>query len=369
MRFMIVDTVYPGFINWLYNEREPGLAGKSFAEQYEAQVQGFFHTAGAWAPALRALGHEVLDVSANNTPAQLRWMVENDRFDRLKTLSDGLVFGNFVLRQNQGVNWQVAVVAEQVRRFRPDVLLCANLYMFDDSFLAMVEGHYGKAVGQHAAVMPGNSLKRYDLIISSLPNQVRAFAEQGVRAALIGLAFDERLLAKLEDRGRIHDLAFVGQISAAHANRARFMADVARELPVAFWGDADWPPGIDSAGLRLERRPPLWGLPMYQTLRDCRMVLNNHLDAAGEWANNLRLFEVTGVGSLLVTDNKRNIRDYFEPDHEIVVYDDARDCVAKVKDLLRDHDRIEAMAKAAQARVLRDHTYARRLADLLPLLA
>jgi spore maturation protein CgeB len=369
MKFMIVDTVYPGFINWLYNEKEPGLSGRSFAEQYEAQVQGFFHTAGAWAPALRALGHEVLDVSANNAPQQLRWMAENDLFDRLKTLSDGLVFGNFVMRQQQPVNWQVAVVAEQVRRFRPDVLLCANLYMFDDAFLNMVAGSYGKAVGQHAAVMPGNSLKRYDLIISSLPNQVKAFSDQGIRAALVGLAFDERLLPKLENRGRLHDLAFVGQISASHANRAQFMAAVAREFPVSFWGDAQWPAGINPSELKLERRPPLWGLPMYQTLRDCRMVLNNHLDAAGEYANNLRLFEVTGVGSLLITDNKRNIRDYFEPDQEIVVYDDAEDCIRKVKDLLRDPDRIEAMAAAGQRRVLADHTYHRRLRDLLPLLA
>jgi len=368
MRFLIVDSVYSGFLNWLYSERAPGLAGRPFAEQYDAQVNGFFHTAGAWAPALRALGHEVLDVTANNPSMQMRWMLENDLLDRLKTFSDGLLFGNFVLQQHQEVDWQTMIVVEQVKRFRPDVLLCANLYMFDDRFLSLVSGHYGKAVGQHAAVMPGNSLQRYDLIISSLPNQVEAFAAQGIRSELVGLAFDERLLPHLEERGRRHDLAFVGQVSAAHAGRARFLADVARELPVSFWGDAQWPADIDTAALRIETAPPLWGLPMYQTLKDCRMVLNYHLDAAGEYANNLRLFEATGVGSLLVTDNKRNIRDYFEPGEEIVVFDDAADCVGKVRDLLRDPDRIERMAQAAQRRVLAQHTYHNRVQDLLALI-
>ena len=68
---------------------------------------------------------------------------------------------------------------------RPDVLLCANLYLFDDDFLASVDGCYGKAIGQHAAVMPRNSLSRYDAIISSLPNQVAAFRAAGIRAELI----------------------------------------------------------------------------------------------------------------------------------------------------------------------------------------
>lgn len=368
MRVLIVDTVYPDFLNWLYNEREPGLANRSFAEQYRAQVNGFFHTAGAWAPALRRLGHEVLDVSADNPWAQMRWMIENDLLDRLKQFSDGLVFGNLVLPQRHDFDWQVMVVAEQVKRFRPDVLLCANLYMFDDRFLALVAGHYGVAVGQHAAVMPANSLKRYDLIISSLPNQVKAFADQGIRSALVGLAFDERLLPHLPTGEREHDLAFLGQVTPSHEGRARFLARIAEELPITLWGSTAWPAGIDPARLKLDIRPPKWGLSMYQTIRQCRKVLNYHLDAAGDYANNLRLFEVTGVGSLLVTDNKRNIRDYFEPDQEIVTYDNAADCVAKLKDLARDPERAEQIARAGQARVLKDHTYHNRVHDLLALL-
>ncbi|RJF76792.1 hypothetical protein D3877_28310 [Azospirillum cavernae] len=368
MRFLIVDTVYDGFLQWLYNTRAPGLAVRSFDEQYRAQVDGFFHTAGAWSEPLRALGHEVLDITANNAPQQVRWMVENDRLDAAKTLSDALVFGGYSLRQKQDFGWQRGFVAEQVRKFRPDVLLCANLYMFDDAFLETVKGSYGVAVGQHAAVMPRNSLKRYDLIISSLPNQVAAFKEQGIRSELVKLAFDERLLLQLADHGKPHDLAFIGQISSHHRGRARFIADVAQELPVSFWGSASWPEDIDPSALKITSNPPLWGLPMYQALKDCRMVLNFHLDAAGDYANNLRLFEVTGVGSVLVTDNKRNIRDYFDPGREIVVYDDAPGCIAAIKRLQSAPDELDAIAKAGQQAVLSRHTYHHRVRDLLPLL-
>jgi hypothetical protein len=365
MRFLIVDTIYGGFLQWLYNERHPGLAGKSFAEQYDAQVQGFFHTAGAWSEPLRRLGHQVLDVSANNAPQQLRWMAENDLMGVAKTYSDGLTFGGYTLRQKQEVNWQVAFVAEQVKLFRPDVLLCANLYLFDDSFLAMVEGHYGKAVGQHAAVMPRNSLSRYDLIISSLPNQVQAFREAGIRAELLGLAFDERLLPHLEDRGRRHEVAFIGSVSGDHRGRAAFLAETARHHALDFWGNAQWPQGTDLSGTTIRPNPPLYGLPMYQVMRDCRMVLNYHLDAAGAYANNLRLFEATGVGSVLVTDNKRNIRDYFEPGAECVVYDDAADCIRQLTHLKAHPDEAEAIARAGQRRTLGSHSYHHRVGPLL----
>lgn len=268
MRVMIVDTVYTGFLQWLYSERHPGLASSTYAEQVEAQVQGYFHTAGAWRPALEALGHEVMEVTANNAPQQLRWMIESDRLELAKKMSDGLMFGGYVLRQKQGVSWQVAVVSEQVKAFRPDLLLCANLYMFDDAFLTMVAGHYGKAIGQHAAVMPRNSLKKYDLVISSLPNQVVAFREAGIRSELLGLAFDDRLLPYLADNGRRHEVTFVGSVSPHHLGRARFLSEISRAMPINFWGSLEWPTGVDTSKLDISCHQAVFGLPMYQILRD-----------------------------------------------------------------------------------------------------
>ena len=43
----------------------------------------------------------------------------------------------------------------------------------------------------------------------------------------------------------------------------------------------------------------------------------------------MRLYEATGMGSLLLTDRKDNLRQLFEEDHEIVTYEskeEALDC-------------------------------------------
>ncbi|HYD70503.1 CgeB family protein [Azospirillum sp.] len=370
MRFLVVDTIYEGFLHWLYQQREPGLAGKSFQEQYETQEKAFFHSASAWAAPLRALGHEVLDVSANNAAMQVRWMVENGLADELRRCADTFQFGGFQVRQQVALgNWQRAIVAAQVRAFRPDVLLCANLYMFEDSFLDSVKGFYGKAVGQHAAPMPKTSLSRYDLIISAGPAQIQEFRARGLRCEKVALAFDERLLPHLEERGKRYEVGFTGQLSAAHSERVRLIVELARAVPIDLWGEVAWPEGFDAASLKLTVRPPVWGLDMYQALKDCRMALNKHIDVAGPYAVNLRMYEVTGVGSLLVTDNKSDIREYFQPDEEIVVYDDVRDGVAKIRDLMSRPEDVARLAAAGQRATLTRHSYRHRVQDLLALAA
>jgi hypothetical protein len=42
---------------------------------------------------------------------------------------------------------------------------------------------------------------------------------------------------------------------------------------------------------------------MYRVLECSKIVINHHGDVA-PWANNLRLFEATGTGALLLTDWK-----------------------------------------------------------------
>jgi len=78
----------------------------------------------------------------------------------------------------------------------------------------------------------------------------------------------------------------------------------------------------------------------------------------------MRLFEATGVGSCLVTDWRKNIRELFEPDREVVTYRSPEECVEKATWLL-DHprERLE-IARAGQARALKDHTFVPRGAQL-----
>ena len=109
---------------------------------------------------------------------------------------------------------------------------------------------------------------------------------------------------------------------------------------------------------------PLYGIEMMKALSKCKIGFNSHAGIAGEHAANIRLFEVTGVGSCLLTDYKKNINDFFEPDKEVVTYSSSEECVEKVNWLLSHPDELKQIAVAGQKRTLKDHTFKRRAETL-----
>jgi len=103
---------------------------------------------------------------------------------------------------------------------------------------------------------------------------------------------------------------------------------------------------------------------MYQVLRDSLLTLNHHGDV-GPYANNLRLFEATGVGTLLITDWKENLAEMFEPGKEVIVYRTPEECAELIKYYLEHDDERQAIARAGQQRTLREHTSYQRMQDLV----
>jgi spore maturation protein CgeB len=124
------------------------------------------------------------------------------------------------------------------------------------------------------------------------------------------------------------------------------------------------PPGPVAKSMRREYpgrlHEPVIALEYFKVLARSKINLNNHIDCAGEFAGNIRLFEATGVGSCLMTDWKVNLPEMFEPDVEIVTYRTADECAEKVRYLLDHEDELRSIAAAGHRRTLRDHTYRKR---------
>ena len=76
MRFLILDTDYPAFLDWLYAEN-PALHEKPFDEQLRVHTDACFGQAGFCASNLRALGHEANDIHVNNEFIQKQWAREH----------------------------------------------------------------------------------------------------------------------------------------------------------------------------------------------------------------------------------------------------------------------------------------------------
>ncbi len=107
---------------------------------------------------------------------------------------------------------------------------------------------------------------------------------------------------------------------------------------------------------------------MYNLFSGSKIVLNYHVGVAGNYAGNMRLFEVTGIGSCLLTDNKKNMSDLFDIDNEVVVYDNAEDCIRKANWLLEHEENRKQISAAGHARTLKSHTIENRCGLIVEIL-
>jgi spore maturation protein CgeB len=88
--------------------------------------------------------------------------------------------------------------------------------------------------------------------------------------------------------------------------------------------------------------------------------------AANGWSPATRVFEAAGAGACLITDEWQGIEEFLEPDQEVLVASDGREVAEHVRSL--DELRAGVIGEAAVKRVLAEHTYARRAAQVDDLL-
>lgn len=354
MRFLILDTCYPAFLRAHYGRR-PGLELRPYDEQWRALMDTFFGTADSYSHALGELGHDAHEVVANAAPLQLAWARERGarrppRLDRRR-------------------EW---IVEAQAAEYEPDVVYVQNLHHFSRRLLGRLRARGARIVGQIASEPPApGKLRAFDLVVTSFPHFVDRFRALGVDSAYLRIGFDPRVLARLEASGATrerHGAVFVGALNRTqHREGNALLERAARRVPIDFWGYAarGWPPG---SPLRTRYRGEAWGLEMFRVLYESKLALNRHIGVAETFANNMRLYEATGVGTLLVTDAKRNLHELFAPGREVVAYEGEDELVECVRHYLEHDDERRAIARAGQERTLREHTYRHRMQELLAIL-
>jgi spore maturation protein CgeB len=258
----------------------------------------------------------------------------------------------------------------QIEEFKPDVIYNMAMGTVSSSFLNEAKRRVkASVVGQFAETITNatSDLSAYDLILSSLPNLVDRFTTLGARTAYFRLGFEPTILDIVERQQPRNEVVFIGGFSGVHSPASRILDDAARSLPtLRVWGF-----GVDglptgSALRRAYQGKPLFGRAMYEELAASKITVNRHASSvAGSFANNMRLYESTGVGTALITDQKLNLPDIFEPGREVLTYVSADDLVKQVTVLLKDEDRRQELATAGQKRTLSEHTYAHRMEELI----
>ena len=342
---VFINTYYPAFLEAHYQQHPELLAAPHAVQKARLQATCFgdsdFYSRG-----LEQAGWRASDIIANCGPLQSAWAREG-----------GLALPDYL-----------DVLVEQLRRQRPDVIYLQDLSLASTEILARLRPLADLIVGQIASPVPPNAdLKGLDVIFTSFPHFAARFRQSGLTAYYQPLAFDPRVLDLPPTEADPYALTFVGGISPHHPAGTELLTAMAAATPIAIYGyGAELLP--PSSRVRTRHLGEAWGEKMFGVLRASRITVNRHIAVAENNANNMRLFEATGCGALLITDYKTNLGELFEIGKEVVAYRSPEECIALCQYYLGHPDEAAAIARAGQERTLRDHTYARRMRDTAEIL-
>lgn len=339
-RIVVVDTYYDAFLRNL-----PPLQ-KSYDEELRALLDRGFGTFDAYSHNLKPYGWEVLDIVANYEPLQRLWARENDQSDIATT-------------------W--AVTLKQLERFQPDVVFMQDLSYFPPPFFRQLKKRGWLLAGQCSCPLPDpEHVAEFEILFSSFPHHVRTFREMGVQAEYLPLAFDPRMWTEETFYGeRDIDIAFVGGLGRSSHWKAGTDAleQVARVFGQRFQWRGYGRDNVDnSSPLAKCYRGQAWGKEMYAIYGRSKIVVNRHGEVAQGWANNLRMYEATGMGALLMTEAAPNLERMFPAD-AIVTYANPDELCTRISYFL-DRDGAQAIARKGQQWTLAYHNYAQRMATV-----
>ncbi len=350
MRILILDTYYPAFLTHFYR-KHPEALRKSYAEHKAALFAECFGTADFYSKNLKKLGHHAEEIIVNNEALQKQWAREH------------------TIRTYFTLHRQEKILEAQIQEFKPDVLYCQNLNVPNAQFLGRIKKCVKIIVGQVASpvVFDKKALDAFDLITTSFPHFVERFRNIGIASEYFKIGFEPSVLDKLAPSQKKYNAVFVGGISKRHADSIDAFEYLAHNTDIDFWGYGakELPSG---SPIRKKHRGEAWGIEMYDILRKANISVNRHIDAAENFANNMRLYETTGVGTMLITDHKNNLGELFEIGKEAETYRTKEELLEKIKYYLAHEEEREKIARAGQERTLKDHAYEARMKELVSIL-
>lgn len=260
-----------------------------------------------------------------------------------------------------------------IKNLEPDIVYCQDLNALSYQQISYLKSRGTKVVAQHSCPWAGDeTVRQYDIVFTSFPHYIKRIQNVGTRAEFLPIAFGHWVLDHVQTQKRDIDILFVGGVNGSSGHwygGTRTLEAVAHAFPKQFqWYGYKIGNFNSDSPLVSTYRGEAWGIEMYNLLARAKIVINRHGEVAEGYSNNMRMFEATGMGALLCTEDSKNLDQYFERGAECVGYMGCEHLIAVLKVLLADHTIIDRLASRGQQRTLAEHIYEKRLAAIEPLL-
>ncbi len=398
-KLLIISSLYTEYLKQYY-QKYLFVINSPFDRQYEHLLDDTSEPVGSYVKMYNKFGVNARCIIENAEFLQKQWATENN----IKTTDNK------------------HLIYEQIKSFNPEVLWIENINLVEKDWINYLRSTIPSirlVIANHCAPYNSRIIERFknlDFIITCTPGLKDDFERNGLKSFHVYHGFNPEVLDKISNDnnfplndfvfsgsllmgGGFHskrielienffkediDLKIYGNLEKKHKVRAKQtvyyainilnkikMGGYVRDIPLLNKYEEYGATSISNYSKKLIRatEPPVFGVDMFKLLKKARITLNNHGEVAGDYAGNMRLFEATGVGSCLITDNKRNMGELFVRDDEVVVYDSFEECIEKVKWLLNNENERIKIAKSGQDRTLKTHSVEERCKLLINIIS
>jgi len=345
MRILFVWSFYTEYLKSFY-QRFPDLASASYDEQYAAHLNDFFGSPGSHVSTIRKLGHEAQLLIYNCEFLQKQWAIEND-----VVVNDS--------------DWKYKIALEQTKRFKPDIIFIGISFNDYGYFLDELKKISQKVFAWIAGPIPVNApIHKLSLILTSSQIYVDNFRKNGINAELLNAAFDISILEQINNVKQDIPISFIGGLSIIHKERVLFLEKLVRKVPIRIWGYGLKMPENKSVfdffrknKLHEMYQGEVWGIEMYKIIKRSMITFNMHIAEAENIAGNMRMYESTGLGSMLVSDLKINVNEIFVDGKEAIYYASVDEAIEKITYYLKKEEERRKIAIAGQMRTLKEYNF------------
>jgi len=260
-------------------------------------------------------------------------------------------------------------ILSAVKYYQPDIIFLSSNFEYFGAFAQQLKLSCKAICAWISCPYDKNmDITMFDHIFTLFPPHYEEFKKLGIGTTLVTAGFDRNVFEKFKNKP-LHpqiDFSFIGGIGSFHKRREYYLKKICKKTPLQLWGygfSSDNP--IKKSlkdiknGFAYNRhyRGLAWGLEMFNVLYRSKITLNIHGDIANNHSVNMRLFEATGMGTLLLTDYSDNIDKLFIPDVEIVTFKSPEEAIEKYNYYIQHDEEREKIAKAGQQKTLSNYNY------------
>ncbi len=158
-----------------------------------------------------------------------------------------------------------------------------------------------------------------------------------------------------------YNVSFIGTYHPERSDREHILAKTA-DYGLHIWGGPAW----QKTSLKAHYHGAISNEAMLDVYRSSKIVINHYIVGLPGTGINLRPFEVTGAGALLINhDERSDIFRHFKDGEEFIAFSSEDDIRAKVAHYMENEHQRRGIAQNGFLRTQRDHTYDIRVATVL----